>query len=132
MATAIESMEFNERFYSIEFRNICLPPTAAFCIKVVTLLNFKEIGKSTMYICMFRRIKKFQISRTIWDVASERAWREVMESRARIMHYQSQLADLVDVLAVDFDIVDRLGDSRKRNRQNDRKSIEPLQDLTVG
>jgi hypothetical protein len=125
-------MEFNKRFYSIEFRNICLPPTAAFCIKVVTLLNFKEIGKSTMYICMFRRIKKFQISRTIWDVASERAWREVMESRARIMHYQSQLADLVDVLAVDFDIVDRLRDSRKRNGQNDRKSIETLEPLALG
>ena len=51
---------------------------------------------------------------------------------ADIMHQHAQLADLVDVLAVDFDIVDRLGDSRKRNRQNDRKSIEPLQDLTVG
>jgi len=69
-----------------------------------------------MYICMFRRIKKFQISRTIWDVASERAWREVMESRARIMHHHAQLADSVDVLAVDFGIVDRLGNSRKRNR----------------
>jgi hypothetical protein len=29
-----------------------------------------------------------------------------------VMHHQSQLADLVDVLAVDFDIVDRLRDSR--------------------
>jgi hypothetical protein len=48
------------------------------------------------------------------------------------MHHQSQLADLVDVLAVDFNIVDGLGDSRKRNRQNDRKAIEPLQGLTVG
>jgi hypothetical protein len=48
------------------------------------------------------------------------------------MHHQSQLADLVDVLAVDFDIVDRLRDSRKRNGQNDRKSIETLQGLTVG
>jgi hypothetical protein len=35
-----------------------------------------------------------------------------METRARIMHHHSQLADLVDVLAVDFDIVDRLRDSR--------------------
>jgi hypothetical protein len=34
------------------------------------------------------------------------------------MHQNSQLADLVDVLAVDFDIVDRLGDSRKRDRQD--------------
>jgi hypothetical protein len=34
------------------------------------------------------------------------------------MHYQSQLADLVDVLTVDFDIVDRLGDSRKGYAQN--------------
>jgi hypothetical protein len=39
---------------------------------------------------------------------------------------------LVDVLAVDFDIVDRLGDSRKRNRQNDRKSIESLEPLALG
>jgi hypothetical protein len=48
------------------------------------------------------------------------------------MHYQSQLADLVDVLAVDFDIVDRLGDSRKGDAQNDRKTIEPLQGLILG
>jgi hypothetical protein len=48
------------------------------------------------------------------------------------MHHQSQLADLVDVLAVDLDIVDRLGDSRKGYAQNDRKTIEPLQGLTVG
>jgi hypothetical protein len=48
------------------------------------------------------------------------------------MHQHAQLADLVDVLAVDFDIVDRLGDSRKGYAQNDRKSIEPLQGLTVG
>jgi hypothetical protein len=34
------------------------------------------------------------------------------------MHHQTKLADLVDVLAVDFDIVDRLGDSRKGNAQN--------------
>jgi hypothetical protein len=47
------------------------------------------------------------------------------------MHHHSQLADLVDVLAVDFDIVDRLRDSRKRNGQNDRKAIETLQALTV-
>jgi len=50
----------------------------------------------------------------------------------RIMHQNYQLADLVDVLAVDLDIVDRLGDSRKRHRQNDRKTIEPLQGLTDG
>jgi hypothetical protein len=48
------------------------------------------------------------------------------------MHHQSQLADLVDVLAVDFDIVDRLGDSRKRHRQNDREAIETLEPLAVG
>jgi hypothetical protein len=48
------------------------------------------------------------------------------------MHQNSQLADLVDVLAMDFDIVDRLGDSRKGYAQNDRKAIEPLQGLTVG
>jgi hypothetical protein len=48
------------------------------------------------------------------------------------MHHQAELADLVDVLAVDFDIVDRLSDSRKRNRQNDRKAIEPLESLAVG
>jgi hypothetical protein len=47
------------------------------------------------------------------------------------MHHQSQLANLVDVLAVDFDIVDRLGDSRKRNGQNDRKSIESLEPLAL-
>jgi hypothetical protein len=34
------------------------------------------------------------------------------------MHHQSQLADLVDVLAVDFDIVERLRDSRKGDAQN--------------
>jgi len=34
------------------------------------------------------------------------------------MHQHAQLADLVDVLAVDFDIVDRLGDSRKCNPQD--------------
>jgi hypothetical protein len=48
------------------------------------------------------------------------------------MHQHAQLADLVDVLAVDFNIVDRLGDSRKGYAQNDRKTIEPLQGLTVG
>jgi hypothetical protein len=48
------------------------------------------------------------------------------------MHHQSQLADLVDVLAVDFDFVDRLGDSRKGYAQNDRKTIEPLQGLAFG
>ena len=46
------------------------------------------------------------------------------------MHYQSQLADLADVLAVEFDIVDRLGDSRKGYRQNDHKAIESLQGFT--
>jgi uncharacterized membrane-anchored protein len=86
-----------------------------------------------MYICMFRRIKEpLQILRTIWDVASERARREVMETRARIMHHQSQLADLVDVLAVDFDIVNRLGDSRKGYAQYYRKAIETLQGFTLG
>jgi hypothetical protein len=48
------------------------------------------------------------------------------------MHQHTQLADLVDVLAVDFDIVDRLGDSRKRNGQNDRKSTETLEPLALG
>jgi hypothetical protein len=45
------------------------------------------------------------------------------------MHHHSQLADLVDVLAVNFDIVDRLRDSRKRNGPNDRKAIETLEPL---
>jgi hypothetical protein len=45
------------------------------------------------------------------------------------MHHQTQLADLVDVLAVDFDIIDQLGDSRKGDAQNDRKSIEALEHL---
>jgi hypothetical protein len=58
--------------------------------------------------------------------------REVLPQRARIMHHQSQLADLVDVLAVDFDIIDRLGDSRKGYAQNDRKAIETLQGFTLG
>jgi hypothetical protein len=31
------------------------------------------------------------------------------------MHHHSKLADLVDVLAVDFDFVERLGDARKGN-----------------
>jgi hypothetical protein len=48
------------------------------------------------------------------------------------MHHDSQLADLVNVLAVDFDIVDRLRNSRKGYAQNDRKTIESLQGLTVG
>jgi hypothetical protein len=36
------------------------------------------------------------------------------------------------MLAVDFDIVDRLGDSRKVNAQNDRKAVETLQAFTLG
>jgi hypothetical protein len=48
------------------------------------------------------------------------------------MHHHSQLADLVDVLAVDFDIVDRLGDSRKGYAQNDRKTIEKAWGLSLG
>jgi hypothetical protein len=43
----------------------------------------------------------------------------------------AQLADLVDVLAVDFDIVDRLGYSRKSYRQNDSKAVEPLERLAA-
>jgi hypothetical protein len=48
------------------------------------------------------------------------------------MYQHAQLADLVDVLAVDFDIVDRLRDSRKGYAQYYREAIEPLQGLTVG
>jgi hypothetical protein len=48
------------------------------------------------------------------------------------MHHDSQLADLVDVLAVDFDIVDGLGDSRKGDAQNDREAIETLEPLALG
>ena len=48
------------------------------------------------------------------------------------MHHHAQLADLVDVLAVEFDFVDRLGDSLKGYAQNDRKAIEPLQGLAIG
>jgi hypothetical protein len=48
------------------------------------------------------------------------------------MHHQPQLADLVDVLAMDLDIVDRLGDSRKGYAQNDREAIETLECLTFG
>jgi hypothetical protein len=48
------------------------------------------------------------------------------------MHQHAQLADLVHVLAVDFDIVDRLRNSRKRDAQYDREAIETLQGLTVG
>jgi hypothetical protein len=48
------------------------------------------------------------------------------------MHHHTQLADLVDVLAVDFNIVDRMRHSRKRHRQYDRKAIEPLERLAVG
>jgi len=48
------------------------------------------------------------------------------------MHHQSQLADLVDVLSVDFDIVDRLGDSRKGYAQYYREAIEPLEPLALG
>jgi hypothetical protein len=34
------------------------------------------------------------------------------------MRHQTQFADLVGVLAVDINIVDRLGDSRKGDAQN--------------
>jgi hypothetical protein len=40
---------------------------------------------------------------------------------ARIMHHQSQLADLVDVLAMDFDIVDTTG--RRREAGGWRKTL---------
>jgi hypothetical protein len=39
----------------------------------------------------------------------------------RIMHHQSQLADLVDLLAVDFDIVDTTG--RRREARGWRKTL---------
>jgi hypothetical protein len=48
------------------------------------------------------------------------------------MHHHTQLADLVDVLAVDFNIVDRLGDSRKGYAQNYSEAIESLEPLAVG
>ena len=48
------------------------------------------------------------------------------------MHQHTQLADVVDLLAVDFNIIDGLRDSRKRNAQNDRKSIETLEPLALG
>jgi hypothetical protein len=48
------------------------------------------------------------------------------------MHHHAQLADLVDVLAVDFNIVDRLRDSRKGYAQNDREAIETLKRLAIG
>ena len=51
---------------------------------------------------------------------------------ARIMHQHTQLADLVDVLAVDLDIVDRLRDSRKGYAQYYREAIEPLEPLALG
>jgi hypothetical protein len=47
------------------------------------------------------------------------------------MHQHAQLADLVDVLAVDFNIIDRLGDSRKGYAQNDREAIETLKRLAI-
>jgi hypothetical protein len=47
------------------------------------------------------------------------------------MHHHAQLADLVDVLAVHFDIVDRLGDSRKGYAQYDREAIETLERLAA-
>jgi hypothetical protein len=47
------------------------------------------------------------------------------------MHHHSQLADLVDVLAVDLNIVDRLGDSRKGYAQNNRKTVESLEPLAI-
>jgi hypothetical protein len=54
-----------------------------------------------------------------------------MKMPTLIMHHQTQLADLVDVLAVDLDIVDRLGDSRKRHRQHYRKTVESLEPLAI-
>ena len=47
------------------------------------------------------------------------------------MHHHAQLADLVDVLAVDFDIVDGLRDARKRHAQNDSKAVEPFERLAA-
>ena len=42
-------------------------------------------------------------------------------NRATIMHHQAQLADLVDVLAMDFDIVDKAG--RRREARGRRKTL---------
>ena len=41
------------------------------------------------------------------------------------MHHHAQLADLVDVLAVDFDIVDRLGDKTRREARGERLEGKP-------
>ena len=41
------------------------------------------------------------------------------------MHHQSQLADLVDVLAVDFNIVDRLGDKTRPEALGERLEGKP-------
>jgi hypothetical protein len=48
------------------------------------------------------------------------------------MHHQSQLADLVDVLAVELNIVARLRDSLMVYAQHDREAIETLEPLTLG
>jgi hypothetical protein len=52
------------------------------------------------------------------------------------MHQHAQFADLVDVLAVDLDIVDRLGDSRKGDAQNQapgfRREARGLIDRSMG
>ena len=44
---------------------------------------------------------------------------------ARIMHQHGQLADLVDVLALDFDIVDRLGDKTRPEALGERLEGKP-------
>ena len=43
---------------------------------------------------------------------------DLQNNFTRIMRHQTQFADLVGVLAVDINIVDRLGDSRKGDAQN--------------
>ena len=47
------------------------------------------------------------------------------------MHQHAKFANLIDVLAVDFDIVDGLRDSRKRDGQNHRKAILTLEGLAL-
>ncbi len=66
-----------------------------------------------LLLIIFPELESFKLSRT----------EQIMNFRIPA----PQLADLVDVPAVDFDIVDRLCEARKRNRQNDRKAIETLE-----
>ena len=50
---------------------------------------------------------------------------DLTSGRIRIMHHQSQLAELVHVLAVDCDIIERLGDKNRPEALGERLEGKP-------